>query len=95
MTEAVIMAALTPADFGVSVICVGEPVECDEQDVQEEDMEEEDMEEVGDMGESDGLESSEEAVLDLTRSSEDTVGAVRGDRLRTPSCHVSGGWSAR
>ena len=38
----------------------------DEQDVQEEDMEDEGMEEVGEMGDSDGLDSSEEAVHDLT-----------------------------
>ncbi len=43
-----------PGDFGVSAICVGAPVERDEQDVQEEDMEDEDMEEAGDMGDSDG-----------------------------------------
>ncbi len=45
---------------------MGVPVERDEQDVQEEDMEDEGMEEVGEMGESDGLDSSEEAVHDLT-----------------------------
>jgi hypothetical protein len=45
---------------------VGAPVERDDQDVQEEDMEDEDMEEVGEMGDSDGLDSSEEAVQDLT-----------------------------
>jgi hypothetical protein len=45
---------------------VGAPVERDEQDVQEEDMEDEGMEEVGKMGDSDGLDSSEEAVHDLT-----------------------------
>jgi hypothetical protein len=54
MTEADIRAALPPADFGVSAISVGTPVERDEQDVQEEDMEDEGMEEVGDMGDSDG-----------------------------------------
>jgi hypothetical protein len=54
MTEVDIRATLPPTDFGVSVICVGAPVERDEQDVQEEDMEDEDMEEVGDMGDSDG-----------------------------------------
>jgi len=66
MTAAAIRAALPPADFGVSAICVGAPVERDEQDVQEEDMEDEDMEEVGEMGDSDGMDSSEEAVHDLT-----------------------------
>jgi hypothetical protein len=45
MTEAAIRAALPPADFGVSAICVGAPVERDDQDVQEEDMEDEGMEE--------------------------------------------------
>ena len=75
---------------------MGIPVERDEQDVQEEDMEEEVMEEVGEMGESDGLESSEETVSDLTTSSEDAAGDVRGVRLYTPSSHVSGGeWSSR
>ena len=56
MTEVAIRAALPPADFGVSVICVGAPVrvECDELDVQEEDMEDEGIEEVDDMGDSDG-----------------------------------------
>ncbi len=96
MTAPAIRAALAPADFGVSAMCVGEPVERDEQDVQEEDMEDEDMEEVGEMGDSDGMDSSEETVHDLTSSSEDTAGAVRGGRLRIPSCRVSGGeWSAR
>ncbi len=96
MTEAVIRTVLSPTDFGVNVICVGIPVERDEQDVQEEDMEEEVMEEVGEMGESDGLESSEETVSDLTTSSEDAAGAIRGVRLYTPSSHVSGGeWSSR
>ena len=66
MTAAAIRAALPPADFGVSAICVGAPVERDEQDVQEEDMEDEGMEEVGEMGDSDGMDSSEEAVHDLT-----------------------------
>ena len=36
------------------------------QDVQEEDMEDEGMEEVGEMGDSDGMDSSEETVHDLT-----------------------------
>jgi hypothetical protein len=66
MTETAIRAMLPPADFGVSAICVGAPVERDEKDVQEEDMEDEGMEEVGEMGDSDGLDSSEEAVHDLT-----------------------------
>ena len=66
MTEAVIRAVLPPADFGVSTICVGAPVERDEQDVQEEDMEDEGMEEADEMADSDGLDSSEEAVHDLT-----------------------------
>ncbi len=66
MTEAAIRAALPPAEFGVSVICVGAPVERDELNVQEVDMEDEGMEEVGEMGDSDGLHSSEEAVHDLT-----------------------------
>ena len=35
--------------------------------------------------------SSEEAVHDLTSASEDAAGAVRGGRLRIPSCRVSGG----
>jgi hypothetical protein len=96
MTEPVIRAVLPPADFGVSVICVGEPVERDEQDVQEEDMEDEDMEEVVEMGDSDGLDSSEETVHDLTTTSEDAADGVRGGRLRIPSCPVSGGeWSVR
>ena len=50
----------------LSAICVGAPVERDEQDVQEEDMEDEGMEEVGEMGDSDGMDSSEETVHDLT-----------------------------
>ena len=50
----------------MSAICVGAPVERDEQDVQEEDMEDEGMEEVGEMGDSDGMDSSEEAVHDFT-----------------------------
>ena len=54
MTEAVIRAALSPTDFGVSAIFVGAPVESEEQDVQEEDMEDQGMEEVGDVGDSDG-----------------------------------------
>ncbi len=54
MTEAAIRAAFPPSDFGVSTICVGAPVDRDEQDGQEEDMEDEVMEEVGDMGDSDG-----------------------------------------
>jgi hypothetical protein len=62
MTEAAIRVVLPPVDFGVSVICVGAPVESDGQDVQEEDMEDEGMEEVGEMGDSDGLDSSEETV---------------------------------
>jgi hypothetical protein len=66
MTEAAIRTTLPPVDFGVSVICVGVPVERDEQDVQEEDMEDEGMEEVGEMGDSDGMDSSEETVHDLT-----------------------------
>jgi hypothetical protein len=45
---------------------VGAPVECDEQDVEEEDMEDEGMEEVGEMGDSDGMDSGEEEVHDLT-----------------------------
>jgi hypothetical protein len=48
------MTALPPADFGVSAICVGAPVERDEQDGQEQDIEDDDMDEVGDMGVSDG-----------------------------------------
>ncbi len=68
MTEASIGTVLTPTDFGMNTICVGSPVECDDQDVQEEDMEDEGMEEVGEMGDSDGLDSSEEAVQDLTSS---------------------------
>ena len=82
MTEAAIRAQLPPADFGVSAICVGAPVEREEQDVQE-DMEEEGMEQVDDMGESDGMESSEEAV-DLSGSSEGAADGFRGGRLRTP-----------
>ena len=82
MTEAVIRAQLPSADFGVSVICVGAPVEREEQDVQE-DMEAEGMEQVDDMGESDGMESSEEAV-DLSGSSEGAADGFRGGRLRTP-----------
>jgi hypothetical protein len=66
MTASSIRTAFPPADFGVSVICVGAPVERDEQDVQEEDMEDEGMEEVGEMGDSDGMDSGEEAVHDLT-----------------------------
>ncbi len=66
MTEAVIGAVLSPDDFGVRAICVGASVERDDQDVEEEDMEDEGMEEVGEMGDSDGLDSSEEAVQDLT-----------------------------
>ena len=59
-------------------------------------MEDEVMEEVVEMRDSDGLDSSEEAVHDLTTASEDAVGTVRGGRLRIPSCRVSGGeWSAR
>ncbi len=54
ITEDSIRSVFPPADFGVSTICVGTPVERDEQDVQEEDMEDEGMEEVGDMGDSDG-----------------------------------------
>ena len=43
-----------------------------------------------------GLENSEEVVSDLIMSSQETPGAVRGVRLRTPSHHVSGGeWSVR
>ena len=61
---------------------VGAPVEREEQDVQE-DMEEEGMEQVDDMGESDGMESSEEAV-DLSGSSEGAADGFRGGRLRTP-----------
>ena len=53
MTEAAIRAALPATDFGVSAICVGAPVERDDQHQQAEDMEEEGMEEVGDVGESD------------------------------------------
>ena len=54
------------------------------------------MEEVGEMGDSDGLDSSDEAVHDLTTTSEDAAGSVRGGRLRIPSCRVSGGeWSGR
>ncbi len=45
---------------------MGAPVERDDQDVQEEDMEDEGMEEVDKMGDSDGLDCSEEAVQDLT-----------------------------
>ena len=82
MTEAVIRTQLSPVDFGVSAICVGAPVEREEQDVQE-DMEEEGMEQVDDMGESDGMESSEEAV-DLSGSSEGAADGFRGGRLRTP-----------
>ena len=82
MTEAAIRAQLPPADFGVSAICAGAPVEREEQDVQE-DMEEEGMEQVDDMGESDGMESSEEAV-DLSGSSEGAADGFRGGRLRTP-----------
>ena len=83
MTEAAIRAQLPPADFGVSAICVGAPVDREEQDVQE-DMEEEGMDQVDDMGESDGMESSEEAV-DLSGSSEGAADGFRGGRLRTPS----------
>ena len=54
MTEAVIRTSLPPTDFGVRVICVGTPVDLDEQDGWEEDMEDEVMEKVGDMGDSDG-----------------------------------------
>ena len=54
MTEADIRTVFPPTDFGVSAICVGAPVERDEQDVQEGDMEDEGMQEVGDMGDSDG-----------------------------------------
>ena len=61
---------------------MGAPVEREEQDVQE-DMEEEGMEQVDDMGESDGMESSEEAV-DLSGSSEGSADGFRGGRLRTP-----------
>ena len=91
MTEVAITQGLPPADFGVSAICVGAPVERDEQDVQEEDMEEQDVGGDGDMGESDGPESSEAAVEDLTVSSEGASGTVRGGRLRTPSVRHSGG----
>jgi hypothetical protein len=49
-----IRVPLSPTDFGVSAICVGTPVECNEEDGQEEDIEDDDMEEVGDMGVSDG-----------------------------------------
>ena len=90
MTEAAIRVALPPADFGVSAICVGAPVERDEQDVQEEDLEEQVVEEVVDVGESDGSESSEEAILDLTAPSEEAAGAGRGGRVRTPSVRVNG-----
>ena len=47
-------------------------------------MEEEDMDQVDDMGESDGMESSEEAV-DLSGSSEGAADGFRGGRLHTPS----------
>ena len=46
-------------------------------------MEEEGMEQVDDMGQSDGMESSEEAV-DLSGSSEGAPDGFRGGRLRTP-----------
>ncbi len=82
MTESAIRSQLTPADFGVSAICVGAPVEREDQDVQE-DMEEEGMQQVDDMGESDGMESSEETV-DLSGSSEGAADGFRGGRLRTP-----------
>ena len=96
MTEAAIRAALPATDFGVSAICVGAPVERDDQHQEGEDMEEEVMEEVDDVGESDGLEISEETVSDLTMSSEEAPGAVRGVRLRTPAHRVNGGeWSVR
>jgi hypothetical protein len=95
MTEAAITQALPPADFGVSAICVGAPVERDEQDVQEEDMEEQDVGGDSDMGESDGPESSEDAVEDLTASTEGASGAVRGGRVRTPSvCHSGAQWTS-
>jgi hypothetical protein len=95
MTEAAITQALPPADFGVSAICVGAPVERDDQDVQEEDMEEQDVGGDGDMGESDGPESSEDPVEDMTGSSEGASGAVRGGRVRAPSVRHSGGeWTS-
>ena len=93
MTEATIRAELPPADFGVSAVCVGAPVESDEQDVQEEDMEEEGMDEVGQMVDSDGQESSEEEVAELTGSTTG-AGGDRRVRIRRPSSRVSGDeWS--
>ena len=78
MTEAAITQALPPVDFGVSAICVGAPVDREEQDVQEENMEVEGVEEVDEMGESDAVGSGEEEIHDMTTSSTDVAGGAGG-----------------
>ena len=90
MTEAAIRAALPPSDFGVSTICVGAPVERDEQDELEQDMEEEVMEEVGEMGESAAQESGEDEVTDMTTSTQDAGDVARGGRVHIPSFRNTG-----
>jgi hypothetical protein len=92
MTPADITVALPPADFGVSTICVGAPVDREEQDVQEENMEVEGVEEVdeNEMGESDAVGSGEEEIHDMTTSSTDVGDGAGGGRRRTASSRVSG-----
>lgn len=90
MTQASITASLPPADFGVSAICVGAPVDREEQDVQEENMEVEGEEEVDEIGESDAVGSGGEEIHDLTTSSTHVGGGAGGGRRRTASSRVSG-----
>ena len=74
----------------VSAICVGAPVDREEQDVQEENMEVEGEEEVDEIGESDAVGSGGEEIHDLTTSSTHVGGGAGGGRRRTASSRVSG-----
>jgi hypothetical protein len=90
MTQAAIPAALPPADFGVSAICVGAPVDREEQDEEDQNMEVEEVEEVDEMVESEAVGSGEEDIHDLTTTSTDVAGGAGGGRRRTASSRVSG-----
>ena len=90
MTEAAIRAQLPPTDFGVSAICVGAPVDREEQDEEDQNMEVEEVEEVDEMVESEAVGSGEEDIHDLTTTSTDVAGGAGGGRRRTASSRVSG-----